>query len=141
MFPQGPPGWPLHDEDIHAALDRAYANGDWGRYHGSECSALSQELAAFHRVPHVALCSSGTVAVELALRGLGVGPGDEVILAGYDFAGNFRSIEACGARPVLVDVDANNFNLDPSRIPPACSPATKAIIVPFSMLMSLFSSG
>src|SRR5213595_365049 len=105
VFAQGPPGWPLHDEDIRVALERAYAQGDWGRYHGSQCAALTEELAAFHRVPHVMLCSSGTIAVELALRGLGVGPGDEVLLAGYDFAGNFRAVEACGARPVLVDVD------------------------------------
>jgi dTDP-4-amino-4,6-dideoxygalactose transaminase len=129
VFAQGPPGWPLHDEDIRLALERAYAQGDWGRYHGSQCAALAEELAAFHRVPHVMLCSSGTIAVELALRGLGVGPGDEVLLAGYDFAGNFRAVEACGARPVLVDVDPNNFNLDPSRLPQACSAATRAIVV------------
>jgi perosamine synthetase len=129
VFPQGPPGWPLHDEDIRAALERAYMKGDWGRYHGSECAALAEELATFHRVPHVTLCSSGTVAVELALRGIGIGPGDEVVLAGYDFAGNFRAVEACGARPVLVDVDPNNFNLDPSRLPLACGAATKAILV------------
>ncbi len=45
------------------------------------------------------LCSSGTIAVELALRGTDVKPDDEVILAGYDFPGNFRAIEAIGARP------------------------------------------
>ena len=51
-------------------------------------------------VEHVYPCCSGTFAVELALRMLKVGPGDEVILAGYDFPGNFRAIEAVGATPV-----------------------------------------
>jgi dTDP-4-amino-4,6-dideoxygalactose transaminase len=128
-IPQGPPPWPLADLAVRQALERAFADGSWGSYHGRYCQALCEALAELHQTPHVTLCCSGTVAVELALRGLGVGPGDEVILAGYDFPGNFRCIEATGARPVLVDVDAANWNLDVEQVAAAIEPATKAIVV------------
>ncbi|MDA7978649.1 MAG: aminotransferase class V-fold PLP-dependent enzyme [Pirellulales bacterium] len=123
-----PPGWPRADESVRAALDRVYSSGDWGRYHGQECQAFSEELAAYHGVAHASLCSSGTIAVELALRGLGIGPGDEVLLAAYDFPGNFRAIESVGARPVLIDVNASDVNLDTSQVEDAMGPSTKAVI-------------
>jgi dTDP-4-amino-4,6-dideoxygalactose transaminase len=69
------------------------------------------------------------VAVELALRGLKVGAGDEVILAGYDFPGNFRAIEAVGARPVLADIDPRTWCLDHMCLAGAIGAKTRAIIV------------
>ena len=128
-FPEGPPRWPQPDEDVLAAMQRAFADGSWGRYHGPHGERLRQALAEMHGVEHVGLCCSGTFAVELALRSLKVGPQDEVILAGYDFAGNFRAIEAVGALPVLVDVDPRNWNLDPSRLAEARSERTRAVLV------------
>ncbi len=74
------------------------------------------------------LCSSGTVAVELALRGLNLQPGDEVILAGYDFRGNFLNVLTVGAIPVLVDIDPQTGQLDPQRVAEAISPKTRAVI-------------
>jgi perosamine synthetase len=82
-----------------------------------------------HGVRHVSLCSSGTIAVELALRGLKIGAGDEVILAAYDFPGNFRAVEVVGARPVLVDLASGSWTLDPAALPAAISPQTKAVVV------------
>jgi len=128
-LPSGPPEWPLADPDVLAALERAYADGSWGRYLGPNAERLVTALAEYHAVEHVMLCCSGTFAVELALRGLQIVPGDEVILAGYDFSGNFRAIEAVGARPVLVDVDPLNWNLDPHRLPAAQSERTRAVVV------------
>ena len=112
-----------------AALEQAYADGSWGRYHGPHSLKLTEALAQTFCVEHVALCCSGTFAVELALRGLKVGPGDEVILAGYDFPGNFRAIEAVGALPVLADVDPENWNLATDKLPAACSEKTRAVLV------------
>jgi dTDP-4-amino-4,6-dideoxygalactose transaminase len=60
---------------------------------------------------------------------LKVGPGDEVVMAAYDYGGNFLSIHAVGARPVLVDVDADNWNLAPEQLGSAFGPATRALIV------------
>src|SRR5579872_4655546 len=110
--PEGPPGWPPHDEAVAAALRLAAEDGSWGHYHGPHVPRLATALAERFAVEHVLPCCSGTFAVQLALRALGIGSGDEVILAGYDFSGNFRAIEAVGARPVLVDVAADSWNLD-----------------------------
>lgn len=121
--------WPLDDDDVRVALLAAYADGSWGRYHGPNCQRLRDVLAAYHGVPHVALCCSGTIAVELALRGLKIAAGDEVILAAYDFPGNFRAIEAIGARPVLVDIDPDTWCLDADQLSAAVSERTRAIVV------------
>ncbi len=112
----GPFEWPLADDAVRSALDEAYQSGDWGRYHGQRCEQLKQELGSMHAAPHVQLTCSGTIAVELAVRAVGVRPGDEVVLAGYDFPGNFRAIEAVGARPALVDVEAGGWCLDVSLL-------------------------
>ena len=129
VLPEGPPAWPLADPDVLAAMQQAFADGSWGRYHGPHGDRLRQALAQMYDLEYVSLCCSGTMAVELALRGLRVGPGDEVILAGYDFPGNFRAIEAIGAVPVLVDIDPHNWNLDPARLPEASSDKTCAVLV------------
>lgn len=120
--------WPIADADVLAALATAYREGSWGKYDGPNCQNLERAIRELNQVQHAFLCSSGTIAVELALRGLKVGPGDEVILAGYDFPGNFRAVEAVGAKPVLVDFVENSWELDVSQIPLAVSPQTKAVI-------------
>jgi dTDP-4-amino-4,6-dideoxygalactose transaminase len=114
---------------VQAALEAAYADGSWGRYHGPHCDRLREVVAKLCRVSHAWLCSSGTIGVELALRGLKVEAGDEVILAAYDFPGNFRAIEAVGARPVLVDLAADSWTLDGEQVAAALSGPTKALIV------------
>lgn len=129
VLPDGPPPWPSEDESIREALAKAAIDGSWGRYHGPHCDRLSSLIATLHGVKHVMLCCSGTVAVELALRGLGVGAGDEVLLAGYDFAGNFAAILSVGARPVLVDVGAADWQFDAATMESAMGPETKALIV------------
>jgi dTDP-4-amino-4,6-dideoxygalactose transaminase len=103
--------------------------GGWGQYNGPQVEQLVAALSARHGNLHVYPCCSGTIAVELALRGLQVGPGDEVILAGYDFPGNFRSIEAVGALPVLVDIDPSSWAIDPAGIAEAITPLTRALVV------------
>jgi dTDP-4-amino-4,6-dideoxygalactose transaminase len=121
--------WPLPDPEIRDVLASAWADGSWGRYDGPHLDRLVQALAELHGVEHVFPCSSGTFAVELALRALDVGPGDEVILAGYDFPGNFRAIEAVGARPVLIDLKPGTAHLDEEQIEAAASAQTKSVIV------------
>lgn len=127
-MPEGPPAWPQPDEEVRAALAAAYADGSWGRYAGPYSERLEELLGGMCGAPHVWLCSSGTIAVELALRGLKIGAGDEVILGGYDFPGNFRAVEAVGARPVLVDLAAGEWRLDLEQVEAACSPQTRAVI-------------
>lgn len=126
--PEGPPDWPPHDPDVLDVLRQAHADGSWGKYHGPWCEKLEGRLAEYHGVPFASLCCSGTFAVELALRSLPVAAGDEVIMAGYDFSGNFHSILATGARPVLVDGDPDTGMLDPQQLEAAISPKTRAVI-------------
>ncbi len=128
-IPEGPPGWPGCEEVVRAALEAAWADGSWGRYDGPHGRELARRLADMHGVQQAWCCSSGTVAVELALRGLRVSSGDEVILAGYDFPGNFRAVEAVGAVPVLVDIQRRRWCLDVGQLDLAWSPQVRTIIV------------
>jgi dTDP-4-amino-4,6-dideoxygalactose transaminase len=142
--PQGPPDWPPPDEEVLRALHAAYADGSWGKYHGNHVARLEASLVEYHRVGHALTCGSGTFAVELALRALKVGPGDEVILSAYDYPGNFLAVHAVGASPVLVDLDPASWQMSLDRLPEAVGPATKAVIashlhggqVPMARLMA-----
>ncbi|QDU96046.1 DegT/DnrJ/EryC1/StrS family aminotransferase [Lignipirellula cremea] len=129
VFPNGPPTWPQAEPEVANAVSAALASGDWGRYHGPHCGKLEERLASRHGVDQVQLCCSGTIAVELALRGFHLQPGDEVLLAAYDFPGNFRAIEAIGARPVLIDIDPRNWTPDLASFEQAITSGVKAAIV------------
>jgi dTDP-4-amino-4,6-dideoxygalactose transaminase len=127
--PQGPPDWPPADAAVQEALHAAWRDGSWGRYFGGHVERLEQRLAAEYGVGHALTCGSGTFAVELALRALKVRPGDEVVLAAYDYPGNFLAVHAVGALPVLAEVDPHNWNLSVDRLADAFRPATRAVLV------------
>jgi perosamine synthetase len=118
-----------NDPSIAASVRAVLEDGTWCDYSGWALETLTQKLSGTFQQPYVQLCSSGTIATEIALHGLQIERCDEVILSGYDFPGNFRSIEAVGARPVLIDVEADNWLIDCDQIEAAISPYTKAIIV------------
>ncbi len=127
--PNGPPEWPADDAFVRSALLTLIDSRDWGRYHGPHVPDLCRRLADYHGVEHVLPCSSGTAAVELALRGVGVTADDEVILAGYDFKANFQNVLCLRATPVLVDLHPETWQLDPARLEAAVSSRTRAIIM------------
>mgnify|MGYP001471098288 FL=1 len=127
--PEGPPEWPLNDSTILEVLQQAHQTGIWGKYHGPYNDRLQDRLCDEFQCKYAFLCCSGTFAVELALRAAGVKPAEEVILAAYDFSGNFHSILATGAKPVLVDINRHNSSPDISQLEQAISPDTRAIIV------------
>ena len=128
-FPDGPPKWPVASDDIVASVNEALASGQWGLYEGELLDQTHAALQKMWGLGYCLLCSSGTVAVELALRAAGVKAQDEVILAAYDFPGNFRAIEAIGARPVLVDVLADRWTMDGQQLKAALAPETRAVLV------------
>jgi dTDP-4-amino-4,6-dideoxygalactose transaminase len=123
------PAWPVWDDAVAQAMQQMIQDGSWGRYHGPHCEALRAALSRLTECEHIALCSSGTSAVELCLRGVGVEPGDEVILAAYDYKANFVNVLNLGAVPVLVDTVANQPIPDPLNVEAAVGARTKAVVV------------
>jgi len=95
---------------------------------GGEIQAFETSFAASVGTRHAVGCNSGTDALILALRGLGIGPGDEVITASFSFFATAEAISAVGATPVFVDVDPVTYLIDLSQIEAAITPATKALI-------------
>jgi len=95
---------------------------------GPNVQALEKELAACVGAPHAVGCASGTDALHLALRALGIGPGDEVITSPFTFIGTSEAISYTGATPVFVDIDAATFNIDPAQIEKAVTSRTKAVM-------------
>jgi dTDP-4-amino-4,6-dideoxygalactose transaminase len=128
-IPSGPPGWPPARDDVREALERCLRDGDWGRYEGKYTAELRKRLRETFRVEYVELCASGTAAVELALRGLKIGPGDATIVAGYDFKGNAANVLTVGAALVLADVELPSATLAPAAFAEAVGSAAKAVVV------------
>jgi len=117
-------------ESLREELDRVLAEVVGGdRFIGGpRVEAFERELAAFCGVREAVGVASGTDAIELALRALGIGEGDEVITAANTCIPTVAGIEASGATPVLVDVDEARFTLDPGELAEATTARTKAIV-------------
>ena len=120
--------WPRNDASVKQSIDALFESGEWGKYTGQALERLIDQLQQYFVREHAFLCSSGTIAVELALRAVNVRPGDEVILAAYDFPGNFRAIESIGATPVLVDLQPSSWRINVDQIAQAVTEKTSAII-------------
>jgi dTDP-4-amino-4,6-dideoxygalactose transaminase len=95
---------------------------------GATITAFEEAFAAACGVPHSVGCNSGTDALILALRGLGIGPGDEVITSSFSFFATAEAISAVGATPVFVDVEESSYLIDPQRIEAAITPASRALL-------------
>lgn len=95
---------------------------------GPEVHSFQKELETYLNVRHVIPCANGTDALQIAMMGLGLRPGDEVITADFTFAATVEVIALLQLTPVLVDVEADTFNIDVKAIERAITPRTKAIV-------------
>ncbi len=95
---------------------------------GPNVYALEEEISDYLKIKHAISCASGTDALHLALRALGIGPGDEVITPSFTFAATAEAIHYVGATPVFVDICDNTLNIDPDKIEQAITENTRAII-------------
>lgn len=96
---------------------------------GQPIRSLEEEFATQLGVPHVVSLSSGTMAIEVALRAAGVGPGDEVIIPAYDWGASAGAILRCGATPVLADICPVRATVNPEAVETAISSRTHAVII------------
>ncbi|MEW6037344.1 MAG: DegT/DnrJ/EryC1/StrS family aminotransferase [Pseudomonadota bacterium] len=95
---------------------------------GPETGAFEKEFGAYCGASHCIGVASGLDALHLALRAMGVGQGDEVIVPSHTYIATWLAVSLCGARPVPVEPDFDTFNIDPARIEPAITQHTKVII-------------
>ena len=115
----------LGDSEIDAAA-RVIRSG-WVSQ-GPEVAAFEREFAAAVGAPFAVALSNCTVALELSLRALGVGDGDEVVTVSHSFIATANSIRAVGATPVFVDVEEDTYGMDPTRLADAFSERTRAVL-------------
>jgi len=120
--------WPVFAEDEREAAGAVLASGRVNYWTGEECKAFEREFAASIGCAHAISLANGTVALELALRALGVGPGDEVVVPAKTFVATASCAVALGATPVLCDVDPDSQNMSAQTVAPALSPRTRALI-------------
>jgi dTDP-3-amino-3,4,6-trideoxy-alpha-D-glucose transaminase len=112
--------------EIRAAIERVL---DSERYIlGPEVAAFEQELADYCSTGHVIGVANGTDAITIALRAMGVGPGDEVIVPSFTFYASAEAIPPTGARPVFCDIDPDTYCVTADTVRAALTPRTKAVI-------------
>ena len=117
---------PLVGEEEKRAVLEVLESGQLAQ--GKKVQAFEELFAAYIGVKQAIAVNSGTAALIVALQAHGVGPGDEVITTPFSFIATATSILACGARPVFVDIDPFDLNLDPAKIEDAITDSTKAVM-------------
>ena len=121
-----PTQYQTYQSAIDAAMNAVMQHGRF--IMGPEIAECESELATFAGTKHCITVSSGTHSLEIALRALGIGPGDEVITVPFTWISSSEVILLVGARPVFIDIDASTFNMDLSQLEAAITPNTKAIL-------------
>ena len=111
---------------ISSALERILRSGQF--ILGPEVAAFEGEIAKYLGVKHAIGCNSGTDALVISLRALGIKPGDEIITTPFSFVATAGAISIIGAKPVFVDIEPKTFNIDPAAIEAKINAKTKAII-------------
>jgi len=121
------PQWPAGGEEERAALLRVLESGVWG-IGSAEIEAFEGEFAAFCGAKHAVCVANGTVSLLIALKAMGVGPGDEVIVPSYTFMATAMAPLLANAVPVFVDVDPDTYCINAAEVEAAITPRTKAIV-------------
>lgn len=112
--------------EVNEALHSVVTNADF--ILGKDVELFEQEFASFCEADYAVGVDSGTSALELALRAYEIGEGDEVITVSHTFIATVAAISYTGARPILVDIDRDTYNIDAAQIEKAITSRTKAIV-------------
>jgi dTDP-4-amino-4,6-dideoxygalactose transaminase len=136
------PSWPVWDEREESALLAVLRSGKWWRFsYGvgvelkepesgdrSRVVEFQEAFARHHQAKFGLACANGTAAIEVLLKALGVGPGDEVIVPAYTYVATASAVLQVNAVPVFVDIDPDTYNIDPRTVEAAVTPRTRAVI-------------
>ncbi|HUL83976.1 MAG TPA: DegT/DnrJ/EryC1/StrS family aminotransferase [Actinomycetota bacterium] len=124
------PDWPRGDDEDVAAVERVVRSGRWGGFPepGPHAAAFEERFAAYQGARHGVLMANGTVTMEVALKALDIGWGDEVIVPALTFSATAYAPIAAGALPVFVDVTPETWTIDPAQVEAAITPRSRAIV-------------
>lgn len=120
--------WPCFTKEETEAVARTLGSNRVNYWTGQETRAFEREFAAWAGTDHAVALANGTLALDVALHGLGIGPGDDVIVTPRTFIASVSCVLNAGARPVFADVDPDCGNITADTIRAVATPATKAII-------------
>lgn len=121
--------WPSFTEEEASAVHQVLLSNKVNYWTGQECREFEKEFAAWAGTEYAIALSNGTLALDVALKALGVGPGDDVIVTPRTFLASASTVVTAGANPVFADVDLNSQNITAETIRAVLTPNTKAIIV------------
>ncbi len=124
------PAWPHGDDREIEAVTDVIRSGDWGGFPepGRYGGRFEEAFAAYQGATHGVLMANGTITMEVALKALGIGWGDEVIVPALTFAATGYAVIAAGALPVIVDVTPDTWCIDPALVEAAITPRTRAVM-------------
>jgi len=120
--------WPSFTNEEAQAVQRVLLSNKVNYWTGTECREFEREFAAWAGTRYAVALSNGTLALDVALQALGVGPGDEVVVTPRTFIASVSCVVNAGATPVFADVDADSGNLTAQTIQAVLSPRTKAVV-------------
>ena len=120
--------WPCYSDEEIYAVSRVLRSNRVNYWTGEECRHFESEFAGWVGVKHAVALANGTLALDIALKALGIGAGDEVIVAPRTFIASVSCVVNAGAIPVFADVDANSGNISPATIRRVLTSRTRAII-------------
>jgi dTDP-4-amino-4,6-dideoxygalactose transaminase len=121
--------WPCFSEEEIDAVSEVLRSGRVNYWTGDECRKFEREFAAWANSRHAIALANGTLALDLALAGLGIGPGHEVIVTPRTFIASVSCVINAGAKPVFADVDRDSGNIEAHTIEPVLTDKTRAIIL------------
>lgn len=121
--------WPSFTEEEARAATKVLLSNKVNYWTGHECREFEKEFSAFTDTQYAVAVANGTLALDLALKALGVGPRDEVVVTPRTFLASVSSVVTAGATPVFADVDLNSQNIEAEFIEKVVTPKTKAIII------------
>jgi dTDP-4-amino-4,6-dideoxygalactose transaminase len=122
------PAWPHFTEEESEAVRRVLLSNKVNYWTGEECRAFEREFASWAGTEHALALANGTVALDVILKELGIGKGDEVIVTPRTFIASASCVVTAGATPVFADVDRDTGNISAETIEQVLTPRTKAII-------------